>query len=151
MESRAILLVEDDPDDILLLRRAFEKFDLTGSMQVVENGEDAVAYLSGKGRYSDRDAHPAPCLVLLDLSLPRLSGFEVLQWLRKQPDLGLLPVVVLTSSKDQGDIDRAYGLGANSYLLKTPDLNGTVDVAKIVDRYWVVLKRKPSVCLSGRV
>ena len=120
-------------------------------MQVVENGEDAVAYLSGKGRYSDRDTHPAPCLVLLDLSLPRLSGFEVLQWLRKQPDLGLLPVVVLTSSKDQGDIDRAYGLGANSYLLKTPDLNGTVDVAKIVDRYWVVLNRKPSACLSGSV
>ena len=149
MPGKTILLVEDDPNDVLLLHRAFARHQLAGTIHAVVNGEEAVAYLKGQGPYGDRHSHPVPCLMLLDLSLPRLSGFEVLQWLRHRSALKQVPVVVLTSSKDQADVDRAYELGANSYLVKTPDLDGTVDVAKIVDTYWIVLNRKPSVCEVG--
>ncbi|MBV9622960.1 MAG: response regulator [Acidobacteria bacterium] len=141
MPGKMILLVEDDPNDVLLLQRAFARHQLAGNIHAVNNGEEAIAYLNDARR-----SRPVPGVILLDLSLPRLSGFEVLSWLRQQPLLKPLPVVVLTSSKDQGDVDRAYELGANSYLVKTSNLDGTVDVARLVDSYWVLLNRKPSIC-----
>ena len=117
-ESLTVLLVEDHQSDILLARRAFKKVDLTSILNVVEDGDAAIAYLSGAGEYGDRDRHPLPELLLLDLKMPRRSGFEVLQWLEQQPQLEDLPVVVLTSSQESGDVERARSFGIHSYLIK---------------------------------
>src|SRR5688572_26142092 len=106
-----ILLVEDESNDALLLERAFKRADLAPNLKVVTDGEMAIEYLGGQGKYSDRTLYPIPSLMLLDLKLPRRSGLEVLQWLREQGGFNDLPVIVLTSSRHMDDIDRAYDLG----------------------------------------
>lgn len=131
-----ILLVEDNPDDVLLARRAVRKAALPVSLQVVEDGDEAVAYLGGSGRFGDRARHPLPALVLLDLKLPKRSGLEVLRWVRGQPELDTTPVVVLTSSSEDEDIQKAYALGANSYLQKPVAFNGLVQLLGVLDLYW---------------
>ena len=140
-----ILLVEDDPNDVLLIQRAFRKADLDSPIQVVENGEKAVAYLAGQGPYADRERYPVPTLTLLNLKLPRKSGFEVLEWLRQQPELKRLPVVVLTASGAVADVNRAYDLGANSYLVKVEALDTLLDMVKTLGLYWLILNEKPEV------
>jgi len=132
-----ILLVEDNPDDVLLARRAVKKASLAVAMQVVEDGDEAVAYLGGSGPFGDRVRHPLPALVLLDLKLPKRSGLEVLRWVRSQPGLDTTPVVVLTSSSEDEDIQKAYALGANSYLLKPVAFNGLVQLLGVLDLYWL--------------
>ena len=112
----SILLVEDDYNDILLIQRAFRKAEIQQSMLQVTDGDEAIAYLSGEGQYTDRQTYPIPSLILLDLKLPRRSGLEVLAWIRQQTKLKRLLVVVLTSSQENSDLNRAYDLGANSYL-----------------------------------
>ena len=113
-----ILLVEDSPDDALLIQRAFRKANLANSIQLVRDGEEAVAYLKGDPPFSDRSQYPLPVLMLLDLKLPRRSGLEVLEWVRQDGPLKRLPVVVLTSSRESVDVNRAYDLGVNSYRYK---------------------------------
>ena len=104
-----ILLVEDDPDDVLLIQRAVRKAKIANPLQVVGNGDDAVAYLAGEGPYGDRERYPLPVLMLLDLKLPRRSGLEVLAWLRRQPgDVRRLRVVILTSSRESSDVNTAH-------------------------------------------
>ncbi|MDI6770019.1 MAG: response regulator [Anaerolineales bacterium] len=115
-----ILLVEDNPDDALLTQRAARKANLPNPVLVVEDGQAAIDYLSGAGEYTDRGRFPLPGLVLLDLNLPRKSGFEVLAWIRTQPELHALPVVMLTSSHDIPTIERAFSHGANAFLVKPP-------------------------------
>ena len=143
LEQYTILLVEDDPNDIILIKRAFSKANITNPLQVVEDGEEAIAYLAGKDRYSDRRKYPIPILILLDLKLPRKSGHEVLEWLRQQPGLKRLTVVVLTSSQQSSDINRAYDLGANSYLVKPITFDALVDMVKNLNFYWVILNESP--------
>lgn len=143
-----ILLVEDDPDDVFRIQRAFRKSNSACSIEVVTDGEQAIHYLSGQGDYADRDRYPLPVLVLLDLKLPRYSGFEVLNWLRNESDLKHLPVVVLTSSDQQVDIDRAYAVGANSYLAKPPDPNTLLEMVKALGLYWVIFNRSPRIEMS---
>src|SRR5689334_4531702 len=116
--NQFILLAEDDPNDVLLIQRAFQKAGLRNALKVVRDGEQAIEYLSGKGNYSQRDRYPLPFLVLLDLKMPGTDGFEVLEWVRSEPTLKRLLIVVLTSSNLQADVDRAYETGANSYLVK---------------------------------
>ena len=140
-----ILLVEDNPDDVLLLKRAFRRANIANSIQVLEDGEAAVRYLSGQGTYADRQRYPLPILMLLDLKLPRCSGHEVLAWLRQQPGLKRLPVVVLTSSQQDIDIDRAYDLGANSYLVKPLGFDALIEMARNLNVYWLTLNKKPQV------
>ena len=115
---RNVLYVEDSATDFALLKRASQKCGTPFSLRHVEDGEKAVAYLSGVGEYGDREEHPFPDLVLLDLKLPRLDGFEVLQWIRSNPGTMSLPVVVLAGSSFRADIRRALELGANSYAAK---------------------------------
>ncbi|MGH7590384.1 MAG: response regulator, partial [Gemmatimonadales bacterium] len=117
-DNAVILLVEDDANDVLLIRRAFAKAGAAGAIHSVSDGDAAVAYLQGEAPYADRTRHPLPDLVLLDIKLPRRSGLDVLQWMRAQIPLQRLPTVMLTSSRDGGDVNRAYDLGANSYLVK---------------------------------
>jgi CheY-like chemotaxis protein len=138
------LLVEDSHADVLLIRRAVAKTGADVKLKVVSDGDAAVDYLEGDGIYADRDQYPLPDVVLLDLKLPRRSGFEVLEWLRRQPRLKRLPVAVLTSSRHTTDIDRAYDLGANSYLVKPVEFQALVDLMKAVDLYWSVLNEPPS-------
>ena len=143
MTDRTILLVEDTPDDVDLVRHAFRRAGIQASLKVASHGEEALAYLTGDGAYSDRLAHPMPRLVLLDLKLPRLSGFEVLEWIRKHDATQYLPVVVLTSSDQHEDIKRAHRLGANSYLTKPVVRDSLVSMLAVVDTYWLNLHRTP--------
>jgi len=138
-----ILLVEDSPDDALLIQRAFRKANLANPVQLVRDGEEAVAYLSGATPYEDRGRFPLPVFMLLDLKLPRRSGLEVLAWLRQEPAVRRLPVVVLTSSRESVDVNRAYDLGVNSYLTKPVGFEALIEMVKNVNLYWLVLNEKP--------
>ncbi|MCZ0900270.1 response regulator, partial [Microcoleus sp. HI-ES] len=137
-QTQTILLVEDNPVDILLMQRAFrnETFANT-SLQIVRDGDAAVFYLNGDGEYSDRDRYPLPAIILLDLKLPRRSGHEVLVWLRQQPELKRLPVVMLTSSSQTLDVTRAYDLGVNSYLVKPVGFASLLEMMQSFSDYWL--------------
>lgn len=138
-----ILLVEDNPTDVLLIRRSLGKANITTPLQVVGDGEVALCYLSGEPPYADRRLSPLPAIILLDLKLPRLSGLEVLQWLRQQPVLKRLPVVVLTTSREAIDLRRAYDLGINSYLIKPVGTEALIHMLHQIHNYWFVLNEPP--------
>jgi CheY-like chemotaxis protein len=144
-KNEIILLVEDDENDVLLLKRAFTRAGLKDNVRVVRNGQDAMNYLGGHGSYSNRDEHPLPFLVLLDLKMPGVDGFEVLQWARKDPNLKRLLIVVLTASNLQADVDRAYELGANSYLVKPIEFDEMVALVGRFQAYWSELNRIPTI------
>ncbi|HLP26590.1 MAG TPA: response regulator [Acidobacteriota bacterium] len=115
-----LLLVEDNEDDVFIFQRAFRRAGLGVPLQVASDGQDAIDYLSGAGHYRDRAAHPLPAMIFLDLKLPRRSGHDVLSWIGQQTDLPALPVIILTSSAEQRDLQRARDLGALHYLVKPP-------------------------------
>lgn len=138
----AILLAEDREDDILLLQRAFKEGGIRYPLHVVRDGEEAISYLSGFGRYSNREIYPLPALLLLDLTLPGTDGFEVLRWIRSRPEFADLPVVVLTQSDRIRDVNQAYRLGACSFIVKTQDFQDAVAFAQSMSEYWRNLKMK---------
>jgi CheY-like chemotaxis protein len=144
LENKIILLVEDDPNDVLLIQRAFQKAGLHDSLKVVRNGDEAIEYLSGEDAYADRQRFPLPFLVLLDLKMPGTDGFEVLGWARNVPNLKRLLIVVLTSSNLQSDVDKAYDLGANSYLVKPVEFDDMVNLIGRFEAYWSEINRTPS-------
>lgn len=135
-KSNRILVVEDDPDDLLLLKRALSKCEIDHSMDVVTDGERAVSYLNA---YVEKSIDPRLALILMDLKLPRKSGLEVLDWIRKQTILKRVPVVMLTSSRNARDITNAYDLGANSYLVKPVGAEILFANVKILASYWLNL------------
>lgn len=116
--SKIVLLVEDDPDDVLLIRRAFVRSAPELQLRVVGDGESAREYLRGIGSYANREENPVPALILLDLKLPRRTGFELLEWMKEEPSVSQIPVIVHTSSREPNDIERACTLGARYYLVK---------------------------------
>src|SRR5882762_7870027 len=136
-DSAIILLADDLDDDIHLIKRAFRKGKITNPLQVVRDGEEAIAYLKGEGKYANRAEYPLPDLLLLDLKMPRIDGFEVLRWIRQQPGLKALRVVVLTSSEDIRDVNQAYRLGANSFIVKPMDFGHSVEICKFLKEYWL--------------
>jgi CheY-like chemotaxis protein len=138
MTTNNILLhVEDDPNDVLLLQRAFRKAGLPITIQAVNDGDKAVAYLSGAEGYADREKFPLPAVVLLDLKMPRKSGHEVLAWIRSEKKRVI--VIIFTSSKHDEDVNKAYELGANSYLVKPVGFDMLVDLAKTINQYWFAM------------
>jgi CheY-like chemotaxis protein len=139
-----ILHVEDDPNDVLLVARAFRKAEVPAQLQVVNDGDQALHYLGGTNSFSERERFPLPSLVLLDLKLPRKSGIEVLEWIRTRPGLKRIPVVMLTSSRQAVDINRAYDLGVNAYLVKPVNFDGLVEMVKTLDAFWLRFNERPA-------
>ena len=144
-DHAVILLVEDREDDILLIRRAFKKAFLNNPLFVVRDGEEAIDYLRGEAKYSNRKEFPLPDLLLLDLKMPRVDGFGVLKWLRQQPGLSSLRVVVLTSSDYISDVNRAYELGANSFMVKPLDFENFLELSRVMTNYWLQLSKTPQI------
>jgi CheY-like chemotaxis protein len=135
--QKLILSVEDNPDDVLILNRAFQKANTSAHLEFLADGDQAIEYLA------DVSQKPCPILLLLDLKLPKKSGLEVLAWVRGQPPLKRLPVVMLTSSNQPEEIDTAYDLGANSYLVKPGSIDDFVQLAKAIETYWVQTNTGP--------
>jgi CheY-like chemotaxis protein len=133
----AILLVEDNEDDVFLMKHSLTSAGVSNPVFVVESGQEAVNYLSGAAGYQDRTKYPLPVIVFLDLKLPLMSGHEVLAWIRAQRQLESLIVVVLTSSNEPSDIRRSYSLGENSYLMKPLTARQLVDLAKAFNWSWM--------------
>ena len=142
-KSATILLVEDNRMDVELTLDAFKEARLQNKIQVVMNGQDALDYLFRRGIYADRKTYPMPDLILLDLKLPRVDGFEVLRQIKSTPILKRLPVIILTSSKDEGDRALSYDIGANSYLVKPVSFEGFLGVIKQIEGYWLSLNIAP--------
>jgi CheY-like chemotaxis protein len=142
-QDNTILLAEDDPNDAKLIRRALDKARCGNPVQAVTDGEEAIAYLSGAPPFEDREQYPLPILMLLDLKMPKKNGFDVLHWIRAQPTLKRLPVVVLTSSSVPQDVNKAYEAGANSYLVKPVGTEALVDMIKTIELYWIVTNTRP--------
>lgn len=125
-EQQTILLVDDSDDDVSLLKHACRTAHFKASLQTVPNGEESVAYLKGEGAYSNRDKFPLPIVMLLDLNMPKTDGFVVLRWVRSQPALRRLTIVTLTASPRPEDVERAFDLGTNAYLVKPATMAGLV-------------------------
>ncbi len=132
-----ILYVDDDDNDVLLLKHALRCAKLSFDVQVVSDPEKAAAYLGGQGIYSDRQRYPLPAMVLLDLKMPRMHGLEILAWIRNQPRFRHLVVIVLTASNHAPEVNRAYELGANSYLIKPVELAELVQIVRGMSTYWM--------------
>src|SRR6185437_1710587 len=133
--NATVLHVEDDPNDTLLFQHACQKAGVVFNLQAVSDGDQAIAYLRGMDSCSDRAKHPMPKLILLDLKMPRISGFDVLSWLRSEGLLTAVPVVVLTSSNHDADVKRAYALGAKSYLVKPVGFEALVELVKTLPTF----------------
>jgi CheY-like chemotaxis protein len=144
-EQAVILLAEDREDDILLVQRAFTKGEVSNPLFVVRDGDEAISYLSGIGKFGNRAEYPLPDLLLLDLKMPRVDGFEVLRWVRQQPGFSSLRVVVLTASDQIRDVNTAYRLGANSFMVKPTDFENVIEMAKTLRNYWLQMSKAPDV------
>jgi len=143
MKSKIILLVEDNPSDIGLTQRALARSHIANKLVVVEDGQEALDYLFGGGQYSGRNVSELPALVLLDLQLPRLDGFEVLRRIRDDQRTHRLPVVILTTSKEEQDVAQSYDLGANSYIRKPVDFTQFAQSIEHLGLYWLVMNELP--------
>lgn len=141
-ENRTILLVDDSENDICLVRIAFEKAEITNPIQEAHNGDEAIAYLQGEPPFDDRSKFPLPALMLLDLNMPMRNGFQVLEWLRAQPGLKRISVVILTASLREEDVDRAFDLGANSFLVKPSSIEGLTSIGRCL-RDWIACNQFP--------
>jgi CheY-like chemotaxis protein len=137
MNQSAILLAEDDENDIFLMGRAFDRAGISNPLFIARNGQEAIDYLSGSGDFREREKFPLPGLMLLDLKMPWMDGFDVLRWLRSQAQFGSLPVVVLTSSKLQEDVDRSRDLGVYDYRVKPHSFEDLVRMLDDVKRCWL--------------
>lgn len=143
MANGKILLVEDNTDDILLTKRALERAHIANGLEVANDGIEALEYLRGEGKYEGRDTSDMPVVVLLDLKMPRMGGLEFLRIVREDESLKLLPIVVLTSSKEEQDVIESYSLGANSYIQKPVDFDQFVKAIQTLGLYWLVLNVNP--------
>ena|SRR5436309_1014868 len=139
-----VLLVEDDLNDIFLVKRAFKKARIRNPLQVVTDGQEAELYLRGEGKYADRETYPVPKLVVMDIKMPRRSGFEVLEWAKRDGPLRRIPIVIVSSSDNPDDINRAYELGANAYMVKPVDFLAVERLFESITHYWGLACAKPA-------
>jgi CheY-like chemotaxis protein len=141
MPNGPVLLAEDEENDVLFMRRAFKAAAIEHPLVAVTDGQFAIDYLSGAGSSSDRPSHPLPCLLLLDLNMPRKSGLEVLGWVRAHAALAALPVVILTASSQESDVRNAYAAGANGYLVKPRKTDELLAIVKAMKEFWLTHNR----------
>jgi CheY-like chemotaxis protein len=134
---KKILLVEDSEEDRMLFSLASKRMSLNEPVEVLEDGEQAIEHLSGKGKYADRLEHPLPDMIFLDIKMPKRNGFEVLEWLRKESKLPHIPVVMCTASDYELDVEKAYKLGANAYLVKPTNINTLTENLRASTEFWL--------------
>ena len=139
---KTILQVEDDPNDVFLMQHAMRRLGMANPVQVARDGQEAMDYLQGAGKFADRATFPFPCLVLLDLKLPYVMGLDVLRWIRQQPGPAL-PVLILTASGEDADIAAAYHLGANAFLTKPPEASKLQEMVKAIKEFWLTHNTLP--------
>lgn len=144
-ENDLLLIIEDNPNDVLLLQKAFIKYKHLVDIISFQDGEEALAYLTGKGKYQNRKEHPFPDIILVDLKLPRVSGFDILKWIKNHPLRKITPVIVLSSSKQKQDVLQAYQSGANSYLVKPIGFNELQKLVEIFGSYWLKHNEIPKI------
>jgi len=143
-EDYTILLVEDDLNDIFLVKRAFKMAHIQNPLQVVTDGQEAIQYLRGEGKYADRRTYPLPKLIVMDIKMPRLSGFDVLEWVKGDcKPLRRIPIVIVSSSANPADINRAYELGANAYMVKPVEFRAVEHLFESITHYWGLECAKP--------
>jgi CheY-like chemotaxis protein len=146
---KTILQVEDDPNDVFLFEHAMRKAGVTNPVQVASDGQQAIDYLQGAGKFADREKYPFPGLVLLDLKLPYVMGLDVLKWIRKQPGTALV-VLMLTASGEEGDVATAYRLGANGFLIKPSEASKLYEMVKAIHDFWLTHNILPREAYSER-
>jgi CheY-like chemotaxis protein len=144
-----ILVVEDDPNDQFLIERAFRQIGVTDPIQIVGDGEEAIAYMMGEGKYSDRARFAYPTFIITDLKMPRGDGFAVLEFLRGNPQWAVIPTIVLSASSDLDDIKKSYMLGASSYHVKPHSAEGLREQLSVINAYWVTCQ-VPEVDTTGK-
>lgn len=149
MEEKIILLVEDNPDDVALTIRAFEKSRIKNRIVIAEDGVEALDYIFRRGKFENRELKELPAVILLDLKLPKLDGFEVLKAIRDNEFTKLLPVVILSSSKEEQDIIKGYKNGANSYIRKPVDFEKFYEAVQTLGLYWLILNEPPNI--NGKI
>jgi CheY-like chemotaxis protein len=150
MSLRNILHVEDDDNDIFLLQYAFEHVGIADPVHIVRDGQEAIEYLSGHGRFANRKAFPLPALIIMDLKMPRKSGLDALRWLGKQPTLRNVPVLMLSSSAQPEDITRAYEAGANAFVVKPSTNAERTRLATAIKHFWLDFNEPPPKCTEKR-
>lgn len=148
MSSKSILLIEDNPSDVALTRRALEKARIANELVIAEDGQEALDYLFATGTHVGRDTRQQPMLTLLDLKLPKVSGLEVLRRIRANAVTRRIPVVILTSSNEELDVTTSYDLGSNSYIRKPVDFNQFVQAVEQLGLYWLVMNESPPPCIK---
>jgi CheY-like chemotaxis protein len=148
-ERATILVIEDDANDLFFLKRAFGTLQRSCDMQAVGDGAEAIDYLRGVDDYSDRSRFPVPALILMDLKMPRVDGFEFLEWLRREPGLKIIPVVVFSSSNLPEDVHRAYALGANSFVVKGGDHTSLPETLNTLAVYWLDVCETPLTAMAS--
>jgi len=144
-EQAVILLVEDREDDVLLVRRAFERAGVTNALYVARDGEEAISYLEGTGKYAKRDEYPIPDIMLLDIKMPKVDGFEVLKFVRSRAEFKGLRVILLTSSEEISEVNRGYELGANSFLVKPLEFENYAAMMRTLSSFWLHHSSNPGV------
>jgi len=133
-----ILLVEDEENDALLVKMAFQKNEIRNPVQWVRDGLEAVAYLNGDGIYANRSLYPFPEVLILDLKMPRMTGLELLAWIRDHPEYRVIPTIIMSSSRMDSDVEKAYNLGANTYMIKPSSFEDLAKMVKLAHGYWAV-------------
>jgi CheY-like chemotaxis protein len=149
--ERAVLMAEDEESDVFLLKRAFDDAGVKNPLLTVEDGQEAINYLSGAGQYADRTKFPIPHLIILDLKMPRKTGLDVLRWLRQEPKLRCLPAMIFSSSAHPLDVQAAYEIGANAFVMKPSGTQKRLELAKTLKDFWLSFNEPPApVANSGR-
>jgi CheY-like chemotaxis protein len=131
-----ILLVEDEENDAMLVKMAFKKNEILNPVQWVKDGLEAIAYLNGEGDYANRSLYPFPEVLILDLKMPRMNGLELLAWIREHPEYRVIPTIIMSSSRLESDVEKAYNLGANTYMIKPSSFEELARVVKLAHEYW---------------
>jgi CheY-like chemotaxis protein len=148
-EVCSVLLADDDENDILFFKRAWQEAGVEHPLHIVVDGQEAVDYLAGSEKFADRKKYPLPGLIILDLKMPRKTGMEVLEWRAAQPVIESIPTVVLSSSAHRYDIELAYRLGANAFVVKPISVAERIEVARVIKRFWLELNKPPIASLEG--